>query len=128
MKDWNYLTQLAGGKAITIKRVTIADDDGISIDGEFGLPPLARLDSDDQVFAAVFIKCHGSIKQMEKHFGISYPTVKNRLNKIGAQLDFVNVETVSDRADILERLDRGEISVDQAIDMLGKNDPGEKSA
>ncbi len=38
------------------------------------------------------MRCHGSIKQMEKYFGVSYPTIKNRLNKIGSQLSFVEIE------------------------------------
>ena len=64
---------------------------GIAIEGEFDLPPLSSLTAEEQVFVAAFVKCHGSIKQMEKLFGISYPTVKNRLNALGNKLDFVDV-------------------------------------
>jgi hypothetical protein len=119
MKDWAYLTRMTGGRPLTIERVLVADE-GVSIEGQFDLPPLAQLKAEDQVFVAVFVKCHGSIKQMEKHFGISYPTVKSRLNRIGGQLDFVEVESGTDRAAILERLERGEINVDQAIESLGR--------
>jgi hypothetical protein len=119
-RDWAYLTSLTGGRPITIRRVGI-DGEEVSIDGEFELPPLARLKAEDQVFVAVFVKSHGSIKQMEKQFGISYPTVKSRLNRIGEQLDFVNVESVAEpRNEILDRLDRGEISVEEALNALGK--------
>ncbi len=119
-RDWAYLTSMTGGKPITIRRVGI-DGEDIAIDGEFELPPLARLRAEDQVFVAVFVKSHGSIKQMEKQFGISYPTVKSRLNRIAEQLDFVDVETVSEpQNEILDRLDRGEISVDEALNALGK--------
>jgi hypothetical protein len=57
---------------------------------------LAQLPAEDQVFVAAFVRCHGSIKQMEKYFGVSYPTVKNRLNRIGSQLSFVEIEQGSD--------------------------------
>ena len=74
------------------------------------------------MFAAVFIKSHGSIKQMEKHFGISYPTVKNRLNRIAEQLDFVEVETSETSSGVLDRLENGEINVDEAIRLLKEGD------
>ena len=118
-RDWEYLTRLTGGRPILVERVVLEEDD-TAIEGRFELPPLARLKAEDQVFVAVFVKSHGSIKQMEKHFGVSYPTVKSRLNRIAAQLDFVEVEGTSDAAEILSRLDRGEIGVDEALDALGK--------
>jgi len=118
-REWAYLTKLTEGQPITIQRVTVGSS-AVAIEGAFELPPLARLTADDQVFVAVFVKSHGSIKQMEKHFGVSYPTIKGRLNRIGAQLDFVDVEPGGpDRTDILDRLERGEISVDHALDELG---------
>ena len=91
-KEWSHITKIADNKQVTVTKVYI-DDLDISVEGQFELPPLAKLSSDDQVFVAVFVKCHGSIKEMEKHFGVSYPTIKNRLNQIGSQLDFVTVET-----------------------------------
>ena len=120
--EWQTLTKMAQGKAVKITRVQIPETD-ISIEGEFKLPPLARLSTEDQLFAAVFLKTHGSIKQMEKFFGISYPTVKNRLNKIAAQLDMVNIDVVieesgrdkEERMDLLDKLGNGEISLDDAL-------------
>jgi hypothetical protein len=123
-KDWGYLTRLISGKPITIERVTVENED-LAIEGRFELPPLARLSAEDQVFVAVFVKSHGSIKQMEKHFGISYPTVKSRLNRVSSQLDFVDVETVNDAGDVLERLERGEIDVDEAINAIKKGESHE---
>lgn len=120
--EWQTLTKMTDGKEVTITRVTVPET-GISIEGEFKLPPLAQLSTEDQLFAAVFLKTHGSIKQMEKFFGISYPTVKNRLNKIAAQLDMVNIDIVieepekdkEERMDLLDRLGRGDISLDDAL-------------
>ena len=120
-RDWAYLTKLTGGKGLVVTRVEI-EGDGVAIEGEFELPPMARLSAEDQVFAAVFVKSHGSIKQMEKQFGISYPTVKSRLNRIAGQLDFVEVEEIPDRSDVLDRLDRGEIDVTEALKRLKEGD------
>jgi len=120
-KEWAQVTRLTAGREITIERVSI-DGEGIAIEGAFDLPPLARLTAEDQVFVAVFVKSHGSIKQMEKHFGISYPTVKNRLNRIGDQLKFVDVESTADRSEILDRLAKGEIGVDDALKELKGED------
>lgn len=55
-----------------VERVRLANS-GITIEGEFELPPLARLTSEEQVFVMVFLRCEGTIKEMEKAFGVSYP-------------------------------------------------------
>jgi hypothetical protein len=58
---------------------------------------------------------------MEKAFGISYPTVKNRLNRICDQLQLVRVETEPAPApgeDVLGMLDRGEITAAEAAERL----------
>jgi hypothetical protein len=120
-REWAHLTKLTGGREITVERVSM-DGEGVTIEGHFDLPPLARLTSEDQVFVAVFVKSHGSIKQMEKYFGISYPTVKNRLNRIGDQLRFVDVESIANRSEVLERLAKGDIGVEDALKELKGED------
>jgi len=118
-KDWLELTRLTGGRELVIERVRLASG-GIAIEGDFELPPLARLSMEDQVFVAAFVKSHGSIKQMEQLFGVSYPTVKNRLNLISAKLDFVDVKAVPSASEALELLERGEITIDDALERLKK--------
>src|SRR5579871_1048714 len=76
---------------------------------------LTRLSMEDQVFVAAFVRSHGSIKEMEQVFGVSYPTIKARLNRIAASLEFVEVNPSPSRSEVLERLSRGEISADDAI-------------
>jgi hypothetical protein len=122
-KDWQELIKLTRDREFTIERVKLAESD-IAIEGSFKLPELARLSADDQVFVAAFVRCHGSIKQMEKYFGVSYPTIKNRLNRIGQSLEFVKIEAEPAKAEVLARLERGEINVNEAIDELkkGEND------
>jgi hypothetical protein len=122
--DWQELTKLVGEGRFEIERVRLLDT-GIAIEGAFALPPLAQLTAEDQVFVAAFVRCHGSIKQMEKYFGVSYPTIKNRLNKIGGQLSFVEIDNdagpeppARDTTTVLERLSKGEITAAQAIERL----------
>ena len=127
--DWQALTQLTSGGALQIERVRVLET-GIAVEGEFGLPPLAQLSAEDQIFVAAFVRCHGSIKQMEQYFGVSYPTIKNRLNRIGAQLPFAEIEPArdSDRTstkELLSQLERGSLSVDDVIRQLRK--PEDKS-
>ena len=116
-KEWTYLTKLTNDQPISITKVKI-DDSDIQIEGNFELPPLAKLSSDDQIFVAVFVKSHGSIKEMEKYFGVSYPTIKTRLNRIAEQFDFINIEAKIDRQDPLALLESGEIDIEKAIDLL----------
>jgi hypothetical protein len=117
--DWQQLTELTQNKQITIERVKITRT-GIALEGNFELPPLAKLAMEDQVFVAAFVKSHGSIKEMEKLFGVSYPSIKNRLNRISKAFDFIDVTPATPLHDILENLDKGAISFDQAIKALKK--------
>jgi hypothetical protein len=115
-QEWQALTKLTGGAPIEIERVRLTANE-VAIEGRFELPALAQLTAEDQTFVTAFVKCHGSIKQMEKYFGISYPTVKNRLNRIGAQLPFVEMEqdSAAGAGEVLSRLERGEITVAEAL-------------
>jgi hypothetical protein len=119
MAQWNELTDMTGGRPFLVTSVRLEGGD-ITIGGEFELPPLAGLRYEDQVFVSEFVRCHGSIKYMEKAFGISYPTVKNRLNRIVQQLQLVEVEQVSAHDEVFDMLERGEISVTEAAERLEK--------
>ena len=89
----------------------------VTMEGDFEPSALGRLSLEDQLFVVAFVRAHGSIKRMEELFGVSYPTVKNRLNAIAAQLDR-SFEAPSPNARVLEQLARGEISVDEALRRL----------
>jgi hypothetical protein len=114
LNDWQELTRLTQGRPIVVERVRLVDKD-IAIEGSFELPQLARLSLEDQVFLTAFVRSHGSIKEMERIFGVSYPTVKARLNRIAEGLEFVDTNPSPSRAEILDRLKRGEISAEDAI-------------
>lgn len=115
--DWPDLIALTQGQAFVIERVRLAERD-IAIEGAFNLPELAQLPVEDQVFVAAFLRSHGSIKEMEQVFGVSYPTVKARLNRIAGRLDFVDTSPAPPRGEVLDRLAQGEISVEAAIAAL----------
>jgi hypothetical protein len=121
VKEWSELTRITGGDEINVERVRIARS-GIAIEGDFTLPPLAQLPPEDQVFVMAFVGAHGSIKDMERLFGISYPTVKNRLDRLASRLKMVEVgpqpEPAPEKEDVLEALERGEITPDEALRRL----------
>jgi len=126
VKEWRELTQLTGGTPITIERVRLAKS-GLAIEGEFELPALARLSAEDQVFVMAFVKSNGSIKEMERFFGVSYPTIKSRLQRLGQQLALVESlplgrepveEEDKKKKDIIALLESGEITAKEAIERL----------
>ncbi len=120
--DWQELTRLTQGEPLIVERVRLVGKD-IAIEGRFELPQMARLNFEDQVFVTAFVRCHGSIKEMEQIFGVSYPTIKSRLNRIAQSLEFVETNVAPSRAEvrteirgaIMDRLKAGEISAADAI-------------
>src|SRR5438876_7188814 len=130
-RDWQELTKLVGQAPIEVERIRLVET-GVAIEGPFTLPPLAQLTVEDQVFVAAFVRCHGSIKQMERFFGVSYPTIKNRLNRISTQLPLVEVEPEPqgeppDAGELLSRLERGEMSARDVVNAI-KFRSGESSS
>jgi len=115
--DWQELTSLTRGRSFVVERVRLADS-GVAVEGEFELPQLAQLNVEDQVFVTAFVRCHGSIKEMERVFGVSYPTIKSRLNRITQMLDFVETDPAPSRSDVIDRLRRGDITAKQALSEL----------
>jgi hypothetical protein len=115
--DWQELSRLTQGQPMVIERVRLTGKN-IAIEGSFELPQLARLSAEDQVFVVAFLRSHGSIKEMEQVFGVSYPTIKARLNRIAGSLEFVETNPAPpapSHSDVLARLSRGEISAAEAI-------------
>ena len=115
--DWQELLRIAQGSPLIVERVRIPER-GIAVDGQFTLPELARLTLEDQVFVVAFLRSHGSIKDMEQTFGVSYPTIKARLNRISSQFQFVETDPSPSRSEVLARLAAGEIAAEEAIRSL----------
>jgi len=117
IQEWQELTKITQARPVVVERVRLGES-GAALEGAWELPQLARLSAEDQVFVIAFVRSHGSIKEMERVFGVSYPTIKARLNRIGESLDFVDTNPAPSRLEILERLRRGEITADVAIHLL----------
>ncbi len=119
-RDWQDLLKLTQGDVFMVERVRLADGE-TAVEGAFEPPALAMLSPDDLVFVMAFVRSHGSIKEMERVFGISYPTVKNRLNQISAALPMIENDPSppsDDSEDVLELLSRGSITAAEAIERL----------
>ena len=93
------------------------------ITGEFALSRFSYLNRDELQFVDTFIRVQGNIKEMEKEFNISYPTVKKMLESIIQKMGFSSAqkeEPAADAEDILTQLQQGRISADEAIALLKK--------
>lgn len=86
------------------------------IESLLSIPPLFLLPEDLQNFVMVFLRCRGNIRDVEKELGISYPTVCKRLDLVNQLLG--NQEAPPPRTEILEQLERGEITVAEATQLL----------
>lgn len=94
----------------------------IDIKGHFELCKFCYLTKEQREFLEVFIKCRGNIKDVERELGISYPTVKNRLENVISTLGLDAASDISSqdtkKMEILDKLDKGEISASEAIRLL----------
>ncbi len=111
---------VCGGK-IEVTKIKCVECE-TSIEGHFKLCKFCALTNEQKSFIDVFIKCRGNIKEVERELGVSYPTVKNRLEDAAMALGYkenTSLDKDSEkRKDVLERLNRGEISADEALDLL----------
>lgn len=88
------------------------------IDTQLEIPLFFRLPPDLQEFVFVFLRCQGKIRDVEKELGISYPTVCKRLDLVNALLGNTGGRAPVNRVQVLEQLERGEISVQEATQLL----------
>lgn len=95
-----------------------------NIEGNFSLCKFCKLTVDQKSFVEIFIKNRGNIKEIEKEMGISYPTVRSKLENVIESLGYnpKHTEPEINKKEILERLSNGEITSDEAIKLLhGEN-------
>jgi hypothetical protein len=114
------------GESLYVSELTSAKSE-VVIRGKFALPEQDELSEEMRDFLVVFLRARGVISTMEKELGISYPTVRN---KIDALLEAMKLEPfkhdkkseakAEDRAKILKQLEDGEISAAEAKEMLKK--------
>ncbi|MCD6169597.1 MAG: DUF2089 domain-containing protein [Candidatus Latescibacteria bacterium] len=96
---------------------------GTVIEGHYCPCTFCKLSPDSLRFLEIFVRCRGNIKEMERELGISYPTIRNRLNQVIRELGYeVRAEEEPEirikRQEILQMLDDGRISPNEAAQML----------
>jgi hypothetical protein len=93
-----------------------------AMEGRFERSPFCRLSPDQTSFVLTFLAARGNCRLVESRLGISYPTVRSRLAAVQRTLGVPDLgageEERTEVGDVLERLEDGEISVDEAIDEL----------
>lgn len=95
------------------------DNCGTVIENEFELSKFAYLSAEELNFIEVFLKCRGSIKDVEKELGVSYPTVRGKLDDVLSSLGYTVTKAKSpDNKEVLDSLEKGEITPDEAIKIL----------
>ncbi len=93
-----------------------------TLQGHFAPCKFCQLSNDQREFIEVFLASRGNIKEVERFLGISYPTVRSRLDQIIESLGYrvEHEDTDTKRKDILKALHNGEISAEEAIKLLKK--------
>jgi len=121
------------GMAVVLGRCPVCDGEmevvrlhcrscGSALEGRFSLGKFQSLSKEQLQFAELFIKNRGNIKEMERELGVSYPTVRSRLDAVIRALGYDVPEepraAPDGRKEVLARLERGEIGADEAIRLL----------
>jgi len=92
---------------------------GTVIENEFEFSKLSYLNREQLKFIEVFLQCRGNIKDVEKEMGISYPTVRAKLDEVITALGYsVDKKVITNSSDIIDRLEKGEISAEEAVNLL----------
>jgi hypothetical protein len=90
---------------------------GIRVEGSFSLSPLAFLSPEDQALVIAFIRSYGSIKRIGEILGVSHPTARSRIQRLVESINRI-MEAPPEASAVLELLERGEISFDEAMERL----------
>lgn len=88
------------------------------LEGAFELPAILRLPAADLEFVVRFVKTSGSLKEMARQYGQSYPTIRNRLDDIIGRLETVEPPEAQERQAILDKIASGTLSVAAAEQQL----------
>lgn len=111
------------GKPLTVTQLSCPSC-GIAVSGRFERGcKFCALDKEQRRLLDVFLSCRGVIRDMEKALGLSYPTVRSRIDALLAALGYAPAppqpdELAAQRHQILARLEVGEITAEKAIDLL----------
>lgn len=112
------------GGRIVVTRFQCPDSD-LTVEGQFEVAmPFAQLSAEQIRFVETFVRCEGKINRMEGELGLSYPTIRSRLHEVIRAMGFEPGKdepvpnSVSSRREILDELDAGRLSFDEAMTLL----------
>lgn len=91
-----------------------------TFEGKFDIPSLLKLSDEELQFIFDFVKCSGSLKEMASKQGVSYPTLRNRLNTLIEIIENLASKQEKSRTEVLKLLEQGKISAADAAKMLQK--------
>lgn len=111
----NHCPNCDGHLAVSLLR---CGDCGLRVEGEIRIPRLAQLDPDLREFAELYLVAGGSLKQVSADLGVSYPTVRQKLDRVVGTLVALREADRMGQAEILDRLERGEIDPQEAVRAL----------
>lgn len=99
------------------------------IENDFSLSKFDYLSPEELYFVETFVRCRGNIKEVEKELKISYPTVRSKLDdvieKLGYRTEKPSKDDTSRRQDILDALEQGKLSAEEAIRQLNGEERGD---
>lgn len=103
-----------------------SEQSGVTIRGKFAIPAYAKLNTEQAHFLETFLRCRGVISSVERELGISYPTVRARLDSLLDTLGLTPApeekakrdRTIEKKRKILEQLEKGEISAADAKEKI----------
>ncbi len=97
---------------------------GTALEGRFDLGRLFQLTTDQRHFVEIFVRCEGKLNRVQEELGLSYPTVRNRLDEVIRAMGYPLVgrkdDDEEDREEVLQRLARQEITAEDALELLEK--------
>ena len=96
----------------------MCDECGIGLEGDLPASRLSLLSGDQEQFVETFLVSGGNIKEVERQLGISYPTVRKKLDEVIRALGYAPRSQMKRREEVLDAVDRGEISPKEGIQLL----------
>jgi hypothetical protein len=126
MKSMDSNLQCPSCQGALRPKILGCDACGIRVEGPFQLNEFATLSADDLHFLRIFLRCEGRVREMEAALGLSYPTIRARItalkNKVLGEEPAPRERTEPNpAAQVLERLEKGEIPFDEAMRLIKKD-------